>query len=73
MAKIQKRRTISVSGLTYERWRARCTRLGVSMAGEVERMMVAKMDADGEPVPSAEPVPAQAKTPAEQAAEHFTF
>jgi hypothetical protein len=49
MAKKQTRRSISVKGKIYARWKGWCESQGSSMSGRLEKAMEAEMDAGGAP------------------------
>jgi len=49
MGKRQTRRSISIKGTTYTRWRAWCESQGQSMSGRLEEIMASDMDAGNAP------------------------
>jgi hypothetical protein len=76
MAKVQKRRTISVKGLTYQRLHDYCEAEGVPVSGYLEQLIAERLDREGVPVPTV----LKPKTPREREREteeivsqHFTF
>ena len=76
MAKIQKRRTVSMVAEIHRRMRNHCTRSGVSMSSFTEHTLTEALDVLGEPtvdprdVPLPTPLPTPAYAPAD---EHFTW
>ena len=73
--KRQSRRSISVNGLTYARLKNYCDRFGMSVSGELERIIHHSMDNVAQPYATA-PLPKQEKPKPvveNDGSQYFTF
>lgn len=74
MAKQQKRRTISVKGLTHQRLQDFCEGAGLSVSGYLEQIIEEKLDAHGVPKPTElKPRPGSRRTSEPIVSQYFTF
>ncbi len=79
MARRQTRRSISMTGLTYQRFMAWCKDNDMSGSGQLEVLLTKFLDAEGQPeekilrVQYPKPRRLNAEQAAEQAEQHFTF
>lgn len=75
MAKKQTRRSISVKGSTYRRFKIRCEREGVSVSGAIEDLLAPLIEGIEDPGAEAYPLSRRRpqSSPEEIASQHFTF
>lgn len=75
MAKAPPRRSMSVKGVTYQRFKNYCDRTGQSMSGRLEEALAELLDDAKEPVPSKidKPHPRSKRDVDEIISQHFTF